>query len=176
MATRRQAREWALQFLVQVDLNPDQDLDSALEAFWNQLRELERERFQEDDRIELVLNFESQDVQKAKAFEEAREFAEERVRGVLLERDALDARIEPRLKNWSLYRLGSVERNVLRLGFWELENCPEIPAPIVINEHVDLAKFFSETKSGRFVNGLLDRYAKSLKANSPKDGETFTPQ
>ena len=176
MATRRQAREWALQFLVQVDLNPDQDLDSALEAFWNQLRELERERFQEDDRIELVLNFESQDMQKAKAFEEAREFAEERVRGVLLERDALDARIEPRLKNWSLYRLGSVERNVLRLGFWELENCPEIPAPIVINEHVDLAKFFSETKSGRFVNGLLDRYAKSLKANSPKDGETFTPQ
>ena len=176
MATRRQAREWALQFLVQLDLNPDQDLDSALEAFWNQLRELERERFQEDDRIELVLNFESQDVQKAKAFEEAREFAEERVRGVLLERDALDARIEPRLKNWSLYRLGSVERNVLRLGFWELENCPEIPAPIVINEHVDLAKFFSETKSGRFVNGLLDRYAKSLKANSPKDGETFTPQ
>ena len=175
MATRRQAREWALQFLVQLDLNPEQDLDSALEAFWNQLRELERERFQDDDRIELVLNFESQDVQKAKAFEEAREFAEERVRGVLLERDALDAKIEPRLKNWSLYRLGSVERNVLRLGFWELENCPEIPAPIVINEHVDLAKFFSETKSGRFVNGLLDRYAKSLKANSPKDGETFTP-
>ena len=176
MATRRQAREWALQFLVQVDLNPDQDLDSALEAFWNQLRELERERFQEDDRIELVLNFESQDVQKAKAFEEAREFAEERVRGVLLERDALDAKIEPRLKNWSLYRLGSVERNVLRLGFWELENCPEIPAPIVINEHVDLAKFFSETKSGRFVNGLLDSYAKSLKNKSRKDGETFSPQ
>ena len=176
MATRRQAREWALQFLVQVDLNPDQDLDSALEAFWNQLRELERERFQEDDRIELVLNFESQDVQKAKAFEEAREFAEERVRGVLLERDDLDAKIEPRLKNWSLYRLGSVERNVLRLGFWELENCPEIPAPIVINEHVDLAKFFSETKSGRFVNGLLDRYAKSLKTKTPKNGETFTPQ
>jgi N utilization substance protein B len=123
-----------------------------------------------------VLNFESQDVQKAKAFEEAREFAEERVRGVMLERDALDARIEPRLKNWSLYRLGAVERNVLRLGFWELENCPEIPAPIVINEHVDLAKFFSETKSGRFVNGLLDRYAKSLKSKSAQDGETFMPR
>ena len=176
MATRRQAREWALQFLVQQDLNPEPHLDSALEAFWNQLRELERERFEEDDRTELVLNFESQDEQKVKAFEEARAFAEERVRGVMLERDALDARIEPRLKNWSLYRLGTVERNVLRLGFWELENCPEIPTPIVINEHVDLAKFFSETKSGRFVNGLLDRYAKSLKTKSAQDGETFTPQ
>ena len=176
MATRRQAREWALQFLVQLDLNPEPQLDSALEAFWNQLREVERERFEEDDRIELVLNFESQDEQKAKAFAEAREFAEERVRGVMLERDALDAKIEPRLKNWSLYRLGTVERNVLRLGFWELENCPEIPTPIVINEHVDLAKFFSETKSGRFVNGILDRYAKSLKSKSAQDGETFTPQ
>ena len=176
MATRRQAREWALQFLVQQDLNPEPHLDSALEAFWNQLRELERERFEEDDRIELVLNFESQDEQKAKAFAEAREFAEERVRGVMLERDALDAKIEPRLKNWSLYRLGTVERNVLRLGFWELENCPEIPTPIVINEHVDLAKFFSETKSGRFVNGLLDRYAKSLKSKSAQDDETLTPQ
>ena len=176
MATRRQAREWALQFLVQQDLNPEPHLDSALESFWNQLRELERERFEEDDPTEPVLNFESQDEQKVKAFKEARAFAEERVRGVMLERDALDARIEPRLKNWSLYRLGTVERNVLRLGFWELENCPEIPTPIVINEHVDLAKFFSETKSGRFVNGLLDRYAKSLKTKSAQDGETFTPQ
>jgi len=165
MATRRQAREWALQLLVQLDLNPESHIDSVLEPFWNQLRELEKERFDEDDRTELVLNFESQDKQKANAFAEAREFAEERIRGVMQERDSLDARIEPRLKNWSLYRLGTVERNVLRLGVWELENCPEIPPPIVINEYVDLAKFFSETKSGRFVNGLLDRYAKSLSAS-----------
>ena len=175
MATRRQAREWALQLLVQLDLNPEPGLEDALEAFWSQLREIERERYEEDDRTELVLNFESQDRQKAEAFAEAREFAEERVRGVMLERDALDARIEPRLKNWSLYRLGTVERNVLRLGFWELENCPEIPVPIVINEHVDLAKFFSETKSGRFVNGILDCYAKCLQDEKPAEGETFTP-
>ena len=85
------------------------------------------------------------------------------------ERDALDSRIEPRLKNWSLYRLGTVERNVLRLGAWELSRCPEIPAPIAINEAVDLAKFFSETQSGKFVNGVLDRFAKSVAARP------FTP-
>ena len=105
----------------------------------------------------------------------SRAFAEERIRGVVQERDALDVRIEPRLKNWSLYRLGTVERNVLRLGVWELENCPEIPQPIVINEYVDLAKFFSETKSGRFVNGVLDRYAKSLREQKPSETETFAP-
>ncbi len=175
MATRRQAREWALQLLVQLDLNPEPNLESVLEPFWNQLRELERERHEEDDRVELVLNFESQETQKAKAFAEAREFAEERIRGVVQERDALDARIEPRLKNWSLYRLGTVERNVLRLGVWELENCPEIPQPIVINEYVDLAKFFSATKSGRFVNGVLARYAKGLRAQRPSESETFAP-
>ena len=175
MATRRQAREWALQLLVQLDLNPEPNLEAVLEPFWNQLRELERERHEEDDRVELVLNFESQETQKVKAFAEAREFAEERIRGVVRERDALDVRIEPRLKNWSLYRLGTVERNVLRLGVWELENCPEIPQPIVINEYVDLAKFFSETKSGRFVNGVLDRYAKSLREQKTSETETFAP-
>ena len=175
MATRRQAREWALQLLVQLDLNPEPNLEAVLEPFWNQLRELERERHEEDDRVELVLNFESQETQKAKAFAEARAFAEERIRGVVQERDALDVRIEPRLKNWSLYRLGTVERNVLRLGVWELENCPEIPQPIVINEYVDLAKFFSETKSGRFVNGVLDRYAKSLREQKTSETETFAP-
>ena len=175
MATRRQAREWALQLLVQLDLNPEPNLEAVLEPFWNQLRELERERYEEDDRVERVLNFESQDEQKAKAFAEARAFAEERIRGVMEERDALDARIEPRLKNWSLYRLGTVERNVLRLGVWELENCPEIPPPIVINEYVNLAKFFSETKSGRFVNGLLDRYAKSLRGKKSSEVEALTP-
>ena len=175
MATRRQAREWALQLLVQLDLNPEPNLEAVLEPFWIQLRELERERHEEDDRVELVLNFESQETQKAKAFAEAREFAEERIRGVVRERDALDARIEPRLKNWSFYRLGTVERNVLRLGVWELENCPEIPQPIVINEYVDLAKFFSETKSGRFVNGVLDRYAKSLREAKASKAETFVP-
>ena len=175
MATRRQAREWALQLLVQLDLNPEPNLEAVLEPFWNQLRELERERHEEDDRVELVLNFESQETQKAKAFAEAREFAEERIRGVVQDRDALDARIEPRLKNWSLYRLGTVERNVLRLGVWELENCPEIPQPIVINEYVDLATFFSETKSGRFVNGVLDRYAKSLREQRSSETETFAP-
>ena len=57
MATRRQAREWALQLLVQLDLNPEPCLDPVIDAFWQQLRELESERAAEDDRVKLVLNF-----------------------------------------------------------------------------------------------------------------------
>ncbi len=176
MATRRQAREWALQLLSQIDLNPASRLDDALDAFWQQLRELELERFEYDDRLEKVLNFDSQDKPKADSFAAAREFAEERVFGVLQCRDALDVKLTERLVNWPLYRLGTVERNVLRLGFWELENCPDIPVPIIINECVDLAKFFSETKSGRFVNGVLDKYARELKAEATAaEAEEFNP-
>lgn len=176
MIPRRQSREWALQFLTQVDLNPAFRLDDDLERFWQQLKELELERSEEDDRLVKVLNFDSQDKPRAEAFAAAKEFTEERVRGVMESRTGLDANLGKRLVNWPLYRLGTVERNVLRLGFWELENCPDIPPPIVINEYVDLAKFFSETKSGRFVNGVLDKYARELKAEAAApEVETYTP-
>ena len=79
----------------------------------------------------------------------------------------LDVALEPFLEHWPMYRLGTVERNVLRLAAWELTHCPDIPAPIIINEAVDLAKFFSETQSGKFVNGVLDRFAKSLAPSRP---------
>ena len=96
--------------------------------------------------------------------------------GVWTSRESLDSRIEPFLENWSLYRLGTIERNVLRLGAWELLNS-DIPTPIVMNESVDLAKFFSSTKAGRFVNGVLDRFAKSVRGSVRQEAkeETFVP-
>ena len=101
-----------------------------------------------------------------------RVFAEERVRGVWAEREMLDQKIGGYLRNWSMYRLGSVERNALRIGAWEVIHCTDIPAPILVNEAIDLAKFFSETKSGKFVNGVMDKFAKDVRR--PK-AETFTP-
>ena len=173
MATRRQAREWALQLLVQLDLNPDTNLAGVLDAFWGQLADLERERLADDPRATPVLTGDPADASATAALAEARAFAETRVRGVLGARAAIDALLETRLRNWALYRLGTVERNVLRLGIWELQNCPDIPPPIVINESVDLAKFFSETKSGRFVNAILDTYAKECR-RAQQEG-VFTP-
>ena len=65
-----------------------------------------------------------------------------------------------------MYRLGTVERSVLRLGAWELAFASDIPVPIAINEAVDLAKYFSGVQSSKFVNGVLDRYSKSLRPKS----------
>ena len=171
MATRRQAREWALQLLVQFDLNPPMDLEQDVAAFWKQQSELELDALQDDEsRLEPL--FSSVDEEVLASLSEMRAFAEDRVKGVWSMRDDLEAKIEPYLRNWSVYRLGTIERNALRLGVWELTNCADIPAPIVVNEAIDLAKFFSETKSGRFVNGVLDKFAKDVRA--PK-AETFNP-
>ena len=65
---------------------------------------------------------------------------------------------------------------MLRLGAWEILRS-DIPTPIIINESVDLAKYFSSTKAGRFVNGILDRFAKTMRAaaKQEKSVETFTP-
>ncbi|MBE6398338.1 MAG: transcription antitermination factor NusB [Lentisphaerae bacterium] len=98
-------------------------------------------------------------------------FAEQRIRGVIGKMDEIDASLDPFLENWSLYRLGTVVRSVLRLGAWEIAHAPDIPTPIVINEAVDIAKFFSDSQSGRFVNGVLDKYAKSLPAKQPATTE-----
>ena len=175
MVTRRYGREWALQMLVQFDLDPPESVAAAMAAFWIQQAELEADAIAEDRRDAKVI-FSSTDPKVLSELATVREFAEERVNGVWSERENLDAQIEPYLENWSLYRLGTIERNVLRLGVWELLKS-DIPAPIVINEAVDLAKWFSESKSGRFVTGILDRFAKSVRGSVRQEAkeETFVP-
>jgi len=161
MITRRQGREWAIQALVQFDINPPLDIDDALSSFWVQMASLERDSL-EDEEFGCIQALTVKGRHDLAALARIKEFAECRVRGAWADREKLDAEITPFLDNWGLYRLGSVERSTLRLGVWELLNCSDIPPAIVINEAVDLVKYFSETKSGRFVNGVLDRFAKSL--------------
>lgn len=177
MVTRRQGREWALQMLVQFDLNPPETVDAAIADFWDQQAQLESDALASDARDARVI-FTSDDPRVRTSLATARTFAEERVRGVWSGLDALDAALEPYLDKWPLYRLGTVERAVLRLGAWELLNCADIPSPIIVNEAIDLAKWFSESKSGRFVNGVLDCFAKAARAEKKQDvseEETFTP-
>jgi N utilization substance protein B len=58
--------------------------------------------------------------------------------------------------------MGVVDRNVLRMAFYEMQHRKDIPAAVSINEAVDIAKYFSSSESGKFVNGVLDRARKSL--------------
>ena len=143
-ATRRQAREWAIQMLTAADLNPPADVGAFMAAFWEQISDLDEE------------DGGPQDVRG-----KLKTFAEDRVRGVLTSLGELDKTIESLLVDWDLYRLGTVERAALRLGVWEMKNT-DVPKPVVINEAVDLANWFASPKTRTIVNGVLDRYAKSL--------------
>ena len=87
------------------------------------------------------------------------EFAQELVRGVLEEREELDARIDAASLNWRLARMPVVDRNILRLGAHELLSRADIPASVSINEAIELAKRFGGAESRAFVNGILDRIA-----------------
>ena len=60
-------------------------------------------------------------------------------------------------ENWRLDRMAAIDRNILRLGAYEMLFCPEVPAKVAINEALELAKRYSTAQSSRFVNGILDR-------------------
>lgn len=86
-----------------------------------------------------------------------KDFAQELVRGVFENVAAIDGKISSYAKNWELERMAVVDRNILRLGVSELLYRSDIPPKVSINEAVELAKKYSELKSGKFVNGILDK-------------------
>ena len=89
------------------------------------------------------------------------------LRGVTERQTELEAAIEPLLDR-KLKELSPVERAILLLGAWELTQAPEIPFRVVINEGVELAKSYGGTDGHKYVNGVLDRLAKALRAHEAK--------
>jgi N utilization substance protein B len=136
MGARRTARERALQALYQLEMTPGSIAD-ALEAAWAAAEEARKEP-------------------------EAVKFARELVEGVMDHRAEIDRLIEQHSHNWRLDRMGRIDRNVLRLGVFELKYRPDIPKKVSLNEAVELGKNFGTEESSAFVNGLLDRVAAAL--------------
>lgn len=89
-----------------------------------------------------------------------REFAEELIRGVTDHAGEIDSAIRTQLENYSLQRLAAVDRNILRLGAYEVLFSSHIPPQAAINEAIEIAKRFGTEDSPRFVNGILDRILK----------------
>ncbi|MDR3634949.1 MAG: transcription antitermination factor NusB [Isosphaeraceae bacterium] len=85
------------------------------------------------------------------------EFAEGLVAGVQANQPRIDALISEAAENWRLDRMAAIDRNILRLGAYEMLFCPEVPTKVAINESLELAKRYSTAQSSRFVNGILDR-------------------
>jgi len=81
------------------------------------------------------------------------------VTGVADHRDELDKELEPHLKaGWSLDRLTTIDKNILRLGLFEIQYCEETPDRVAVNEAIELAKDFSDQASVKFINGVLTHF------------------
>lgn len=92
---------------------------------------------------------------------EVREFTRRIIVGVEKERDKIDGKISSYATNWQLKRMAVIDRNVLRIGVFELLYASDIPPKVSINEAVELAKRYGDLDSSKFVNGILDKIHKS---------------
>lgn len=114
------------------------------------IREFESHRFAEQEEE----SFEPADL---KLFEAV-------LRGVVGDQEGIDRRIDKVLAaGWSLPRIDSILRAILRAGAWELAHRPDVPAKVAITEYVDIAHAFFEGEERKFVNGVLDRLARDLR-------------
>jgi N utilization substance protein B len=153
MGKRREARERAVQFLFQYDLNTPEDLELALAQFWNSQRAAAIEDEKGAAKWGEVTELPPPTVEEA----ETRLFAEPLIRGVVEHRETIDAHIKKHTRNWDFHRIAAVDRNVMRLAIFEMLHRDDIPPVVSINEAVDIAKKFSTQDSGKFVNGILDK-------------------
>jgi N utilization substance protein B len=95
-----------------------------------------------------------------------RAFAERVVQGVYRGRRDIDALIEKQSINWKINRMPLVDRNILRLGVFELREMRDIPVTVTLNEAIELGKRYSTQESGSFINGILDKIARALPPGS----------
>jgi N utilization substance protein B len=133
MGKRHQARELALKVLFQLESS--------------------------DDDPEEVLQYHAAE---GAATSDVANFAGQLVRGVIANRDKLDAVLSETSEHWKLDQMAKVDRIVLRIAVYEITIDKHVPTKAAINESIELAKTFSGEEAGRFVNGILGRVAASV--------------
>ncbi len=138
MASRRKARELALQMLFQ----------------W------EQGRHTPEHVISTFLHAQTNDP-------EEESFACSLFEGTVAEVQDLDRRVSEQAENWRLERMAAVDRNLLRVALYELLHYADTPPAVVINEALEIARRFSGRDSVEFVNGVLDALRKTLPAPNP---------
>jgi N utilization substance protein B len=103
---------------------------------------------------------------------EGRTYADEVVRGITEKLAEVDAKISGASSNWRIERMTRVDRNLLRLGAWELMFRPDVPRAVVLDEAVELAKSYGTDESSAFVNGVLNQIGEQVRQNEPPRGES----
>jgi len=130
--SRSRCREWALQLLYQADYRGHRQ--GEVPRFWRHFGK----------------------------GGEVPDYLAQLVQGVAAHQEELDRLLRQHSEHWRLERMAAVDRNLLRLALFELLHQPEVPAKVVINEAVELAKRYGSEESGSFVNGILDRVRESV--------------
>jgi len=130
---RRKAREYALQILYALDLNPASPPD-FLKMFW--------------------------EMNEAKP--EIKKYASRLVKGTLANQDRIDPLISAHSSHWKIDRMPPTDRNILRIGTYELLEEHSVPPKAVINEAIEIAKKFGANDSATFINGVLDSIHQEL--------------
>jgi N utilization substance protein B len=91
------------------------------------------------------------------------DFANRLVQGIGQYQGEIDQLLKDYSEHWALERLSSIDRNILRMGIFEILWCNDIPSKVSINEAIELGKKFGTEKSASFINGILDKIAHSEK-------------
>ena len=132
MRKRTQSREWALKVLYQCDITHKPILATAEEFLSNQ-------NIKQDEIIE---------------------FTKRLALGVQEHSTQIDEKISQYATNWEIKRMAIIDRNILRLGIFELLYTPDVPPKVSINEAIELAKKYGDIDSSKFINGVLDKIHK----------------
>jgi transcription antitermination protein NusB len=140
MPSRRRAREIVLQLLYQHDLNHEQKPE-VMQQF------LKARLLQNHNLIQ---------------------FARGLLSGTIENRKSIDVALASKAVNWTVKRMATIDRNILRLGAYELLYT-DTPRQVVINEAIELAKRYGDRNSSGFVNGILDRILHSNQPDNPSE-------
>lgn len=132
MRRRSLSREHALKMLYQFDITK-RPVESVIESYWQS---------------------------EAIKDQEVMMYADILIKGVVARMAGIDDKISEYATNWQLKRMAIIDRNVMRLGLFELKFTNDIPPKVAINEAVELAKKYGDMESSKFVNGILDKIHK----------------
>lgn len=143
MSTKREAREFCLQFLYHFQLAAFQEQKKAFEPneIFGRIQEFKEA---------LAVNLDS----------ESQAYVSSVANGILKHSEELEEILVKYLKNWKLSRISKIEHTIFMLAIYELKYTPEVPGKVVINEAIELGKKYSTKESAGFLNGILDNVFK----------------
>jgi len=137
---RRKAREYSLQFLYRIDFTGNLNSENTRNSFRGSFDLFWQEAGEKDQETKL--------------------FAEDLISGTIEHIEEIDSIIQSVAEKWTITRMASIDRNILRFSAYELIYRKDIPHPVTINEAIEIAKKYSTSESAAFINGILDKIAK----------------